>query len=343
MMGLYGFGYICIGFGIGLFASSYILEYELNKPIGEIEEYIPIEDRENDRSLSDEDTPEDEESSSKDIWNRERNDREYSGYSERHGSEGFGEGEDRGHSEFGSTQADLYNFYSSTEKDIYKPGNDSRKKANGGSSSKPSRKGTKDDKRREEFDALRTEDNPNLKNRYSKMYRHSKSGETESDKASIVDLSRTAEMNDILHSVNARTNSVDSYEGFDSPQDDIPEDDIIDKYVDPDDYEEFVTERVEKDFEIFLDGEPNDTVLLTYYAGDATLCDDTEIVVPNIEEVVGSVAISRLIEGGPGCQNGDVIIVRNLRTGINYQIVLAGGTYRETVAGLYHSRMGGLD
>ena len=55
---LFKFGYLVMGTGIGLFASSYILAYEFRKPIGEIEEFISED--ENDISNDSESIPETE-------------------------------------------------------------------------------------------------------------------------------------------------------------------------------------------------------------------------------------------------------------------------------------------
>ena len=39
-------GYILIGSGLGVFVATLMYEREMRKPVGEIEEYIPTEDRE---------------------------------------------------------------------------------------------------------------------------------------------------------------------------------------------------------------------------------------------------------------------------------------------------------
>ena len=67
------------------------------------------------------------------------------------------------------------------------------------------------------------------------------------------------------------------------------------------------------------------------------MADDRDRIVPAADEVVGLVALSRLIEGGPGAENG-VIFVRNLKTMINYEVVLQSGSYAETVLGIFNSR-----
>lgn len=126
--------------------------------------------------------------------------------------------------------------------------------------------------------------------------------------------------------------SEDIIEEDDSPSDDeVYEEDVIG--LD----NELVRERVENDFEIYLGDNPQDFVTLIFYQGDSTMTDDQEQLVPNPEDVVGHVAISRLIEGGPGAEEG-VIYVRNLKTMINYEIVLDAGSYKDTVLGIFNSR-----
>lgn len=99
-------------------------------------------------------------------------------------------------------------------------------------------------------------------------------------------------------------------------------------------------ERVEPHIEIFANENPQDFVPLVYYMGDESLTDDREQLIPNAEEVVGRVALDRLIRGGQGVID-DVIYVRNVKTHINYEIVLDAGSYSETVLGLFESRRNG--
>jgi hypothetical protein len=129
-----------------------------------------------------------------------------------------------------------------------------------------------------------------------------------------------------------KTGSEDSIDIFeDGPSDDG----VYHEDYDPD--VDLVRERVENNFEIYLGENPQDFVSLVFYEGDNTLTDDREHVVPAADEVVGMVALSRLIEGGAGAENG-VIYVRNLKTMINYEIVLDSGSYKETVLGILDSR-----
>jgi hypothetical protein len=110
-----------------------------------------------------------------------------------------------------------------------------------------------------------------------------------------------------------------------------PEDDTPEEAPDLGDFG-LVRERVEKNFEIYLEDNPQDFVTVIFYAQDHTLTDDMDQIIPNPEEVVGDVALSRLIEGGSGAEEG-TIYVRNLKTTINYEIVLDTGSYSEIVSG----------
>ena len=309
--------YILIGIGIGIFASSYVLEHEFNKPIGDIEEYIPLTDRDIDDTK---DTWKDSEASNKcDIWSSRGREEDIS-QEDKGGREGAdGERASGSHAEFESSQADLYHFYSSAEGNIYdkKHGRDAK------ADSKRLRK--KADARREEFEKMRAEESANLKKRYSKMYR---GGDKQNETSSV---------DDILHVVSANTDTRESWNDVnaDSPDDDEPE--FVPDW-ERDIHDEYVLERIEDRFEIFLDDNPQDFVTLTYYKGDYTLCDDCEQIIPNAEEVVGMAALNRLIEGGPGVFN-NVIFVHNLETGINYEVVLAEGMYKETVAGMFDEKM----
>lgn len=128
---------------------------------------------------------------------------------------------------------------------------------------------------------------------------------------------------------------MDDLEDYDY-EEDIPSDDEIveDDRIDDD----LVRERVEEWIEVYLDENPQDFITLVYYQEDMTLCDDREQLISNPEEVIGTVAIDRLIDKGPGAENGS-IFVRNLKTMINYEVVLDTGAYSETVLGIFEERL----
>lgn len=110
------------------------------------------------------------------------------------------------------------------------------------------------------------------------------------------------------------------------------EDEFEDNYVSPD--LDLPRERVSPFIEIFADENPQEFVSLIYYAGDETLSDDTDQLIPNASEVVGQEALGRLLNGGRGVING-VIYVRNVKTHINYEVTLDSGSYSQKVLNLY--------
>ena len=326
MYGLLKFGYLLVGIGIGGFASSFVLDYELNKPIGEIEEYIPREDRDDTENNQESDQSgrknnrKSKENNQKDISSDGRNGR---GNSSRRSGEGGS------HSEFGASQDDLYHFYSSNEDRLRNP--NFGKEGQGDKATQDSDTGemSEGDKRRKEFEARRSESIKNMKTRYSKMYNYITKSNDEIEEAN----KGGDDMNDILHQVNVRTNTRESY-----VQDNEP-DDIDEDYLNPDPFEldihkEYDLEPIEGQFEVFLDECPLlETIPLTYYAGDYTLCDDGDQIIPDPEDVVGMAALNRLMEGGPGVHD-EVIFVHNTYTNLNYEVMLEPGTYKESVAGL---------
>lgn len=119
--------------------------------------------------------------------------------------------------------------------------------------------------------------------------------------------------------------------------DDVPADDILPDVEKADDTE-YIKERVEEWIEVYLGENPQDPIELVYYAGDTTLCDDREQLITNPDEVVGTVALDRLVNAGPGAENG-VIFVRNLKTMLDYEIILDLGKYGETVLGIFESNL----
>ena len=233
MVALEKAGYILIGMGVGIFASAFLYEREMRKPIGEEEEYIPSEDLDDEGEAN---------------YIQEENVKELN---------------------------DIYN-------------------------KKPSYP---------EVNFAKKADSKNFKNDYSKMYKTS----------------------DIL--IEDELHNDSDYIQEDGPADDYPVEDILE--------DELITDRVEENFEILLgDNHPTDYDTLIFYQEDYTLCDDREQLIPNPENVVGEVALTRLIEGGPGAEEG-TIFVRNLLTMITYEVVLDAGSYSETVLGIFESRGGG--
>ena len=296
-------GYILVGAGLGMFAATLMYENELRKPIGDIEEYIPTEDREEDKEDSNPDvSPNDADS---------------------------GIAVD---GEFSKADTHILDYYKSDVSDSIGAKNlEARAK-----------------KRREEFERARA-NGRNQTTRYSQMY------EGDADDENAERERRVAEMLQAQRDANADFNRRmdeknrdildkkrdEEYMAYLTQEsnmpDDIPSDDDI--YEDDSDSldNELVRERVENNFEIYLGENPQEFVSLIFYEGDNTLTDDRDRVVPAADEVVGLVALSRLIEGGPGAENG-VIFVRNLKTMINYEVTLDAGSYSETVLGIFNSR-----
>ena len=268
-----GLGFFLIGTGIGIFAGALFYHHEMDKPIGEIEEYVPQhgEDSENETEDS---------NSSSDYQDRDIS------------SEQESDSGDANHSEFHSSESNILDFYKNYERSTDDKVNDAsiekRKRTN-----------------------------------YSKMF----TSNTKVDASS-------KDMSDILHEISSRGDTKDSF----SEYADHTEDDYLYDDYDPekDLHEQYKLEKTEDGFEIFLDDNPQDFVTLYFYNEDHILCDDQEELIPNPEEVVGLVALSRLIEGGPGCQN-DVIFVHNSDSCVNYEVVLDAGSYKETVAGIFDS------
>ena len=260
MSGLTKLGYFLMGVGVGGFIIKQVYEYELDKPIGEVEEYIPQEDEESE-SDSEEESDDSENSNKHAIVNDVS-----SGYV--------------------ATAKDLFNH------DISNTLTDSKM----------------------QFDRDKAKTN------YSKMY--IPRPEASSEKTIEVEVDDT---------------DVDEVVNLDDPRiviEDYPPEDEV--YLEDETMEDdiLVRERVEDRFEIYLDENPQDFIGLVYYELDQTLADDRDQIVPDPEDVIGHVAIDRLIEGGPGATEG-VIYVRNLKTMLNYEVVLDSGSYQAKVFGLF--------
>ncbi len=304
MNGLVKAGFFMLGLGAGLFGATVWYKHELEKPVGEIENYIPMEDRQDeydseDISSNSNSHIDGKEDISKEGRYRRRATRRESGSNSREEVDGKIE----------PSKTNILDYYQ---------GDSANSERSSGS--------TRNDQKRKNFERQRDNyraDGTEIPQgtRYSRMYNDKIAGKA-------------------LHEVNAQRDSRDSYELAHSNYIyDGPSDDEVPEGPEPeiDIHDEFVLERLEDNIEIFLEDNPQDFVTLIFYDQDNTLCDENDEIVPNAEEVVGLAALDRLISGGPGAENG-VMFVHNLKTSINYEVVLDAGAYQDTVMGQFDSR-----
>lgn len=70
---------------------------------------------------------------------------------------------------------------------------------------------------------------------------------------------------------------------------------------------------------------------ITWYAGDQTLADEDEEVIPDIERTVGSDALTRF---GDGSQDKNIVYVRNDRIAVDFEVVYEEGGYAALILGI---------
>lgn len=70
---------------------------------------------------------------------------------------------------------------------------------------------------------------------------------------------------------------------------------------------------------------------LIFYEEDDVLATDRDEVIHNVEELVGSQALTSF---GHMSNNKDVVFVRNIKLGCNFEIIRENGSYQEMVLGL---------
>jgi len=78
----------------------------------------------------------------------------------------------------------------------------------------------------------------------------------------------------------------------------------------------------------------NDRQVLTYFAGDDTLVDEDEAMIDDIEGTVGQDNMQRF---GHGCDDPNVVFIRNERIGTDFEVMRHTGNYAEEVLGLVES------
>lgn len=273
-------GYFLMGAGIGMLVATFLYGRELEKPVGEVEEYIPPEDEESGVGKSKESDGENVVLTD-DIYPEE---------------------------DLLRSDSSILDYYSYM---------DERKK-NADSKSD---------------DVEFREPNRNQKTRYSKMY--DVRDQLEAQRAANEDFNERTRLKGEEKRKSALVQDIyTDFSEYDEELEDGPQDDEVDIIAEDN---LLVRERVENNFEIYLGDNPEDYVSLYFYEGDNTLTDDRDRIVPAADEVVGLAALSRLITGGPGADDG-TIFVRNLKTMINYEVTLYQGSYSETVLGIIEGR-----
>lgn len=78
--------------------------------------------------------------------------------------------------------------------------------------------------------------------------------------------------------------------------------------------------------EYFESEEPYEKMTLTYYIADRTLCDERDIIIPNLQEIIGDTLQTPYTDE-------NVVYVRNERISSDFEIIISNGSYVETVLG----------
>lgn len=81
------------------------------------------------------------------------------------------------------------------------------------------------------------------------------------------------------------------------------------------------------------DNEIVDTESLVYYSEDNVLVDNNEIPIDNEDYVIGDA----LNNFGNGSQDPDIVYVRNVKTGCDYDVIRVHGSYQELILGVVHA------
>lgn len=95
---------------------------------------------------------------------------------------------------------------------------------------------------------------------------------------------------------------------------------VVDPYIISED--EFMDPNVFTEF---------DRGTLLYYEKDDTLATDRDEVITDVENTVGSSALTNF---GHLSNNKDVVFVRNVKLGMNFEIIREEGSFKETVLGI---------
>lgn len=87
--------------------------------------------------------------------------------------------------------------------------------------------------------------------------------------------------------------------------------------------------------EEWLENEPeHDQVTVTFYEEDGMLADEQDKPVPDSDEIVGDVNLNRF---GYGSKNNNIVYIRNMKMGVDYEVTRSFGSYAQEVLGFTHS------
>lgn len=111
------------------------------------------------------------------------------------------------------------------------------------------------------------------------------------------------------------------------PEDDEPEDELEEQIREGPQYPDQLDPYVIDEDEYANDPGGNGLETLTYFAGDHTLCDKQESIMPL--DIIGDAAIDAFHDG-----DVDIVYVRNNRVGVNYEVVWDPRSFTEYIYGV---------
>lgn len=107
----------------------------------------------------------------------------------------------------------------------------------------------------------------------------------------------------------------------------LPLNELVKKHIEENLKREPVVEQISKPYVLPEDVYMESTfekVTLTYYEGDDTLCDDQEVIIPEVTDLLGEEA---LVSFGVKSEDPDIVYIRNEKRGTDYEVVRVKKSY----------------
>lgn len=87
----------------------------------------------------------------------------------------------------------------------------------------------------------------------------------------------------------------------------------------------------------FMEDDPEiEKVTVTYFDGDGNLADTQDKIIPEVEEIIGSDALTKF---GLYSKDKNIVYVRNERIKIDFEVVLDERSYTEAIAGFRNQKL----
>lgn len=190
----------------------------------------------------------------------------------------------------------------------------------------------------EKYEAIANEEIESVKETYKLLRKE----DEYSDPAKIVESLGYNTESDDDDFIEEETDDVPLFDEDETEESEIVEEEIVNIFDNQEIYNELPEEEIVKEEELeeihiisehkfFNDDDEYEKITITYFQGDDTLCDEREVIIPDIDKVVGRKNLSKF---GYQSNNEKVVYIRNTWVETDFEVVLDPRRYRDVVIGV---------